>query len=233
MVMMCVPCNTVTWKKLEGSPEHSVIITLPGETNRVFPRLTLKADRENTDFLFLLFCIWMKQIFKSTSILQFSPTLGLFHCQCLDSIHNPVPCILPKESEVAQSCQTLCDPMYSSLPGFPVHGNFQARVLEWVAISFSRDSSQPRDRTWVSHIVDRRFTLWATREGPAFFLSLWKKESQKFFPTFPPRPGKHQLLPTSMSWGKSEVKLFASFQFLNTQKISLICKKGSTKWVFS
>ena len=50
-------------------------------------------------------------------------------------------------SEVAQSCLTLCDPMDSSLPDSFVHGIFQARVLEWVAISFSRGSSQPRDRT--------------------------------------------------------------------------------------
>jgi len=46
-----------------------------------------------------------------------------------------------KESEVAQSCPTLCDPMDCSLPGFSVHGIFQARVPEWVAISFSRGSS--------------------------------------------------------------------------------------------
>ena len=49
------------------------------------------------------------------------------------------------ESEVAQSCPTLCDPMDCSLPGFSVSGIFQATVLEWVAISFSRGSSQPRD----------------------------------------------------------------------------------------
>ena len=61
------------------------------------------------------------------------------------------------ESEVAQSCPTLCDPMDYSLPGSSVHGIFQAIVLEWVAISFSRGSSQPRDRTWVSCIVGRRF----------------------------------------------------------------------------
>ena len=41
------------------------------------------------------------------------------------------------ESEVAQLCPTLCDPMDCSLPGISVHGVFQARVLEWVAISFS------------------------------------------------------------------------------------------------
>ena len=54
-----------------------------------------------------------------------------------------------KWSEVAQSCPTLCDPMDCSIPGSSVHGIFQARVLEWVAISFSRGSSQPRDQTQV------------------------------------------------------------------------------------
>ena len=56
------------------------------------------------------------------------------------------------ESEVAQSCPTLCDPMDCSLPGSSLHGILQARVLEWVAISSSRGSSQPRDQTRVSHI---------------------------------------------------------------------------------
>ena len=69
------------------------------------------------------------------------------------------------ESEVAQSCLTLCDPMDGNLPGSTVHGIFQARILEWAAISFSRGSSQPRDRTWISCIADRRFTVWATREA--------------------------------------------------------------------
>ena len=59
---------------------------------------------------------------------------------------------------------TLCCLIDCSLPGSSIHGIFQARVPEWVAISFSRGSSQPRDWTWVSHIAGRRFTLWATRE---------------------------------------------------------------------
>ena len=65
------------------------------------------------------------------------------------------------ESEVAQSCPTLCDPIDCSLPGSSVHGIFQARVLEWVAISLSRGSSQPRDQTqardqtWVSRPAGR------------------------------------------------------------------------------
>ena len=63
------------------------------------------------------------------------------------------------ESEVAQSCPTLCDPVDYSLLGSSVHGILQARVLEWVAISFSRGSSQPRDQTRVSRIGGRRFNL--------------------------------------------------------------------------
>ena len=46
-----------------------------------------------------------------------------------------------------------------------VHGIFQARILEWVAVPFSRGSSQPRDQTQVSHIAGRFFTSWATREA--------------------------------------------------------------------
>ena len=48
---------------------------------------------------------------------------------------------LLSESEVAQSCLTLCDPVDCSSPGSSVHGVLQARKLEWVAISFSRGSS--------------------------------------------------------------------------------------------
>ena len=53
-----------------------------------------------------------------------------------------------------------------NLLGSSVHGIFQARVLEWVAIFFSRGSSWPRDWTWVSCIAGRHFTIWATWEAP-------------------------------------------------------------------
>ena len=78
------------------------------------------------------------------------------------------------ESEVAQSCPTLCDPMDCSLPGSSVHGILQARILEWVAISFSRGSSRPRDRTWVSCTGVRCFNLWATREALRTPWTVWK-----------------------------------------------------------
>ena len=60
------------------------------------------------------------------------------------------------------------DPMDCSLPGFSVYGTFKAKILEWVAIPFSSESSQPRDQTQVSWIVGRFFTIWATREAPCF-----------------------------------------------------------------
>ena len=70
-------------------------------------------------------------------------------------------CVFISHSVVSDSLQ----PMDCSPPDPSVHGIFQARILEWVAISFSRESSQPRDRTQVSHIAGRRFNLWAIREA--------------------------------------------------------------------
>ena len=74
---------------------------------------------------------------------------------------------LERKSDVAQSSPTICDPMDYSLPGSSLPGILQARVLEWVAISFSRGSSQPL----VSCIEGRFFTVWATRE----FIDQWNK----------------------------------------------------------
>ena len=65
------------------------------------------------------------------------------------------------EVRVAQLCLTVCNPM-----DYRVHGILQARILEWVAFSFSRGSSQPRDRTRVSCIAGGFFTSWAIREAP-------------------------------------------------------------------
>ena len=59
----------------------------------------------------------------------------------------------PLKVKVAQLCPTHCDPM-----DYTVHGVFQTRILEWVAVPFSRGSSQPRDRTQVSYIAGGFFT---------------------------------------------------------------------------
>ena len=90
-----------------------------------------------------------------------TPTLGIQsevqertgHSQA-DPDHN--------NREVAQSCLTLCDPMDCSLPGSSLHRILQARILEWVAISFSRGSSRLRDRTQISCTAGRHFNLWVT-----------------------------------------------------------------------
>ena len=76
-------------------------------------------------------------------------------------------------SEVAQSCPTLFDPVDYSLPGSSIYEIFQSRVLECIAISFSRGSSRPRDPTWVSCIAGRLLTIWVTKEAP-------KRGKQKF-----------------------------------------------------
>ena len=66
--------------------------------------------------------------------------------------------------QLLQSCLTLCDPLYCSLPGSSVPGISQARILEWSAMPSSRGSSQPRDQTRVSCLASRFFTHWATWE---------------------------------------------------------------------
>ena len=93
-----------------------------------------------------------------------SPKIITYHHQKLKGTKNFVcQMIQESESEVAQSCPILCDPMDCSLPVSSFRGIFQARILEWVAISFSRRSSWPRDWTRVSCIIGRCFTVWATR----------------------------------------------------------------------
>ena len=100
----------------------------------------------------------------------------LFHYKEKYFLHLVLFWVLPEsESEVTLSCPTLWDPMDSSLPGFSIHGIFQARVLEWAAISFSRGSSWLRDRTLVSCIADRCFTVWATREAWVLLTKPWCK----------------------------------------------------------
>ena len=70
---------------------------------------------------------------------------------------------------VAQLCPTLCNPMDYNPPDSSVHGIFQARILEWVAMPSSRESFQPRDGIQVSRIAGGFFTIWATRENQEYW----------------------------------------------------------------
>ena len=79
------------------------------------------------------------------------------------------------------SCVRLCDPIDCSPPASSVHGILQARILEWVAIPFSRGSSWSRDQTWVSCIAGRILTMWAAREALTL-LQFKNGYCEKFYP---------------------------------------------------
>ena len=77
-------------------------------------------------------------------------------------LESHAKCILSPDPEVkvTKSRPTLCDPT-----DFIVHGILQARILEWIAVPFTRGTSQPKDRTQVSSTAGGYFTSWATREA--------------------------------------------------------------------
>ena len=91
---------------------------------------------------------------------------------------------------VAQPCPALCNPVDCSLSGSSVLGIFQARIPAWVAISFSRGSSQPRDRAQVSRTAGGFFTVRATREDETF-----QRSSIATSSTLWPHTGCPSLLP--------------------------------------
>ena len=103
---------------------------------------------------------YVNSLFLSPQICSFS----VFFISLIDLPESDVKAL------AAQSGPTLCDPVDCSPPGSSVHGILQARVLEWVAIPFSRGSSWARDWTLASHIVGRPVTLWTTWEAQLSFL---------------------------------------------------------------
>ena len=113
---------------------------------------------------------WQKfPVFQQTSkALLSQASWQLFKTPCCHTYSKPVvnspSTSVIKKVLVTQSCLTLCDPVDSSLAGSSVHGIFQAKILQWVAIPFSWGSSQLRDQTWIPHIASRFFTIWATRK---------------------------------------------------------------------
>ena len=107
-----------------------------------------------------------------------------------------------KTCSVTQSCPTLCDLLDCSLSGSSVCGILQARILEWVAISFSRGSSRPRNRTLVSCIAGRWFTNWVMREARNVCITICKIDDQWKFHAWS-RALKAGALgqPRGMGWG--------------------------------
>ena len=102
---------------------------------------------------------------------------------------------------VAQLCPTLCDPMDCSPPGSSVHGISQARMLEWVAIPFSRGCSRPRDRTW--SCILQADSLLSEPPGKSQLLGSFPLDPAKpTLDSWPPKLSgfKNPLKPLSAKW---------------------------------
>ena len=116
--------------------------------------------------------ILSKSDFSTVTCMQFT-WWSQFPCATGETWRTPSPYIVCVR--VAQSCLTLCDPMDCSLPVSSVPGILQARILEWVGISFSRGSSQLREQAQVSCIAGRFFTVWVWKPLLIEIHAKWNK----------------------------------------------------------
>ena len=112
--------------------------------------IRLGMEQNSSQLIFLIYFMSVNDLSFPLNALVFLACLCV--CVCV--------CVL-----LAQLCLPLHNPTDCSPSGFSVHGILQARILEWVAISFSRGSSWPRDWTLVSCIAGRFFTIWATKKA--------------------------------------------------------------------
>ena len=117
-------------------------------------RSTLEVSTWSSEVVFLAKLLQV----SLCSLPRNSVNLVILTLTFITSTSTPCCCL------VAQSCPTLCDSMDYSLLGSSVHGISQARILEWVAIPFSRGSSQPKDRTLVFYMGRRILYHWTSRE---------------------------------------------------------------------
>ena len=138
--------------------------------------------------------------------------------------HFLLQCMKVKsESEVVQSCLTLRDPMDCSLPGSSVHGSFQARVLEWVAIAFSRVHPLPPCKT--------DYSLFLMHANP---FCLESSKGTKFMTSFSniqytKKNFWYSSSPIACSWEKRNISLKFNFVPLRNAKRTLIQYKCVTK----
>ena len=115
-------------------------------------------------------------LLSSVTLVNYLPSLHLgcflvFDYEWYNSVYL-IGCVCA--CSVIKSCPAFCDPMDCSLPGSSVHGICQARTLEWVAISSTRGSSQPRDLTRVSSIGRQILYHWTSWEAPHWVAVLIK-----------------------------------------------------------
>ena len=115
-----------------------------------YPRPVLKLGQPT---------ITSDNLLRVTQVEYRGSEFSIFSLPVVPSVRNSRFLIFLRHSEVTHSCPSLCDPVDCSLPGSSFCGLLWARILQWVAVSSSRGSSQPRGRTRVSHIVSRRLTV--------------------------------------------------------------------------
>ena len=168
-------------KFLSGKESHSAL--LPAVRDTAF--LPSPKAAVQHEFQLCQFGQWKMESQSIVGLLQFLEFWRVSHICCSSvlplwlSAHGI--CLWQWKWKVkvlaAQSCLTLCDPMGCGLPGSSVHGILQARILEWVAIPFSRGTSQPRTQTLVSCIASGFFTAWDTKEAPVEFSKMMGKKA--------------------------------------------------------
>ena len=127
-------------------------------------------------------CLSLSGLFHSLSRMPFDYVKNRFYiklsvlllCVCVGGafLCSFIEVKVKAKVKVNQSCLNLCELMDCCLPGSSGHGILQTKMLEWLAILFSRGSSQPRDRTQFSCISDWFFTIWATREAQVRYFML-------------------------------------------------------------
>ena len=182
---MCKKINS-TWLTIAyNTDEHTSVATTASAVGWKRDTLGIQPEQPAQEAGCLHFC---NKIFKKICLLMFQKKLKAFLYIFISELCHPLTkhtkthrkkilmfnipqvrhcvCVL-----VTQLCPTLCNPMDCSSPGSSVLGILQARILEWVAIPFSR-SSWPRNQTQVSCIAGRLFIIWATRKAPSKTLRL-------------------------------------------------------------
>ena len=159
-----------TFRKV-GTTQRHVLLHLKSQPNSTVPSLSF-PEFSSLLSLNCIVLVWLSRKAKAHSPLKVKGIWpGLKHSFSQMHPRLPFPSLFSCNNKecvcllLAQLCLTLCDAMDWSLPGSSGHGIFQARILEWVAISFSRGSSWPRDQNWGSCIAGGFFTVWAPREA--------------------------------------------------------------------
>ena len=151
--------NLLKFMSIEsGMPSNHLILCCSLLLPSVFPSIRVFSNT-------LALCIrWSKYWSFSISPSNEYSVLIFFRIDWFDIYEAKWSEVKWREVKVAYSCWILCDPM-----DYTVHGILQARILKWVAFPFSMGSSQPRDRTQVSHSAGGFFTSWATREAQEYW----------------------------------------------------------------